>query len=84
MASFRLESSGEEVLRIQERLRGLGLYSGSLDSLFGGGTEAAVKAFQARRGLSVDGIVGPDGRACAHRVTVLISVGGPYERVSRR
>jgi hypothetical protein len=59
MASFRLGSSGEEVERIQRRLKELGLYTGPLDGRFGGGTEAAVKAFQAREHLDVDGIVGP-------------------------
>ncbi|HEX6863195.1 MAG TPA: peptidoglycan-binding domain-containing protein, partial [Thermoanaerobaculia bacterium] len=60
MASFRLGSSGEEVVRIQERLRDLGLYTGAIDGRFGGGTESAVKAFQAQEDLEVDGIVGPE------------------------
>lgn len=60
MAVFRLGSSGEEVLKIQERLKKLGFYTGALDSRFGGGTESAVKAFQESEGLEVDGRVGPD------------------------
>jgi hypothetical protein len=59
MATYRLGSSGEEVHRIQERLRALNLYRGPLDGDFGGGTEAAVKAFQAQNRLKVDGQVGP-------------------------
>ncbi|MEA2564671.1 MAG: hypothetical protein QOH06_6175 [Acidobacteriota bacterium] len=59
MASFRLGSSGEEVVSIQKRLQELGLYTGALDGQFGGGTESAVKAFQTRENLEVDGVVGP-------------------------
>jgi len=59
MASFKLGSSGEEVVKIQQRLKDLGLYTGAADGHFGGGTEAAVKAFQKKEQLDVDGIVGP-------------------------
>jgi hypothetical protein len=59
MTSFRLGSSGEEVVRIQRRLKELSFYTGALDGRFGGGTEAAVKTFQTREGLEPDGIVGP-------------------------
>lgn len=59
MATYRLGSGGDEVRRIQERLGALGLYRGPLDGDFGGGTEAAVKAFQQQNGLEVDGQVGP-------------------------
>lgn len=60
MAVFRLGSSGEEVLKIQEKLQKLGFYTGALDSRFGGGTESAVKAFQVSEGLEADGKVGPE------------------------
>ena len=42
---------------IQERLNGVGFHI-SVDGIFGGGTENAVKVFQKNRGLSQDGIVG--------------------------
>jgi peptidoglycan hydrolase-like protein with peptidoglycan-binding domain len=38
-------------------------FSVSVDGVFGGGTLAAVKTFQANHGLSVDGIVGPNTKA---------------------
>lgn len=60
MAIFRLGSSGDEVARIQRRLKDLRLYTGSIDGRFGGGTQAAVKAFQRQEDLDVDGVVGPD------------------------
>jgi len=59
MALYRLGSKGEEVRKIQEKLQALGIYRGPLDGIFGGGTDGAVKLFQQREGLEVDGIVGP-------------------------
>lgn len=51
--------SGPDVQLVQRRLRELGFYQGALDGVFGRGTHDAVRAFQARRGLPVDGVVGP-------------------------
>lgn len=50
-------AAGDDVHRIQQRLRDLKLYSGPLDSSFGGGTEAAVKSFQAGQHAPATGIV---------------------------
>ena len=60
MALYRIGSKGGEVKRIQERLKSLLLYGGPVDGDFGGGTGAAVKAFQKEKGLPVDGTVGPE------------------------
>lgn len=57
---FRCGARGDEVVRIQTRLKEAGHYLGPLDGDFGGGTEAAVRAFQRAQGLTVDGIVGPE------------------------
>ncbi len=59
-AVYRLGSAGEEVRKIQERLAALGHYRGPLDGDFGGGTVAAVKAFQGANGLTPDGLIGPN------------------------
>lgn len=59
MAVYKPGSKGEEVKRIQERLKILDYYKGLIDGDFGRGTEAAVKMFQKDKGLTVDGIVGP-------------------------
>lgn len=56
--SLRSGDSGEAVAALQTRLQQLGYYSGAIDGVFGDGTEAAVRAFQAARGLEVDGIAG--------------------------
>jgi len=58
MAIYKKGSKGKEVKRIQERLKELGYYKKKIDGDFGGGTEAAVKAFQKAKGLTVDGAVG--------------------------
>jgi len=59
MPAYRLGAKGPEVARLQERLRALGHYAGPVDGLFGGGTEAAVRAFQRAERLEADGVVGP-------------------------
>ncbi len=60
MTTYRRGSLGEEVKQIQEKLKESGLYLGSLDGVFGGGTESAVRTFQSQEGLAVDGVVGPE------------------------
>lgn len=58
MEIYKKGSKGKEVKRIQERLKELGYYKKKIDGDFGGGTEAAVKAFQKAKGLTIDGAVG--------------------------
>ncbi|HLT96885.1 MAG TPA: peptidoglycan-binding protein [Acidimicrobiia bacterium] len=61
MRLYRLGDTGESVRDIQDRLVGLGLSTEpDVRGEFGPGTERAVLEFQASRGLSADGIVGPD------------------------
>ncbi len=52
-------TSGPDVSTVQSRLRDWGYYTGPLDAAFGNDTAAAVRLFQARNGLAVDGVVGP-------------------------
>lgn len=51
-------SSGDEVKQIQEKLKRWGYYNGSVDGIYGSKTTEAVKAFQKKNGLTVDGIAG--------------------------
>ena len=55
----QLGSRSEEVRRIQTRLKDWGYYTGSIDGIYGTKTEMAVRYFQQRNGLVVDGIAGP-------------------------
>lgn len=51
-------SRGSEVTQIQTKLKRWGYYSGSVDGIYGSQTLAAVKYFQRKNGLTVDGIAG--------------------------
>ncbi len=51
-------SSGDEVKKIQEKLRAWGYYSGNVDGIYGSKTFEAVKKFQKKNNLTVDGIAG--------------------------
>lgn len=59
---LHFKDAGDDVKNIQEALKQLGydLSKYGTDGLIGSETTAAIKAFQQAKGLSVDGIVGPD------------------------
>lgn len=57
-ASYKKGSTGSVVTQIQTKLRDQGFYSGPVDGVFGSATEKAVKDYQARYGLTVDGKAG--------------------------
>ncbi len=52
-------SRGSEVTQIQTKLKRWGYYTGSIDGIYGTQTVNAVKYFQRKNGLTVDGIAGP-------------------------
>lgn len=45
--------------QIQQKLKDLGYYSGSVDGIYGNATRNAVVAFQKANGLTADGVAGP-------------------------
>ena len=51
-------SRGEEVRKIQTKLKNWGYYNGSVDGVYGWQTENAVKSFQKKNGLTADGVAG--------------------------
>lgn len=57
--TYQRGSSGNGVTQVQTKLKNLGFYNGSIDGIYGSGTESAVKAFQRSRGLTADGKAGP-------------------------
>ena len=51
-------SRGTEVRTIQDKLKRWGYYTGNVDGIYGSLTVSAVKRFQQKNGLAVDGIAG--------------------------
>ena len=56
--SLKSGISGSRVKELQQRLKRLGYYRGSVDGKFGKGTEDAVSEFQKANKLKADGVVG--------------------------
>lgn len=54
----RQGSSGSEVTQIQTKLKNWGYYTGAIDGKYGSATQKAVKEFQRKNGLTVDGVAG--------------------------
>lgn len=55
----QMGSRGTEVRNIQNKLKQLGYYTGSVDGIYGVNTKNAVIKFQKNCGLTADGIAGP-------------------------
>ena len=58
LALSKYGSIGEEVRTIQTKLKRWGYYKGNVDGIYGSQTQEAVKYFQRKNGLTVDGIAG--------------------------
>lgn len=56
--TYQLGSKGDVVKKIQTKLKNWGYYSGSIDGIYGAKTVEAVKYFQRKNKLTVDGIAG--------------------------
>lgn len=55
---YKRGATGATVTEIQTRLKAWGYYDGAVDGVYGSRTENAVRYFQRKNGLSVDGQVG--------------------------
>lgn len=58
-ALSKLGSTGDEVKRVQKKLKELGFYGGSVDGIYGSATKSGVTKFQKSVGIASDGIAGP-------------------------
>ncbi|KAF1085985.1 Spore cortex-lytic enzyme precursor [Sporotomaculum syntrophicum] len=70
-------SRGSEVTTLQQKLKQWGYFHGFADGVYGSATYKAVRDFQRKNGLRVDGVVGPNTRAA------LGMVGGRTQSVSQ-
>ena len=59
MEMLRSGSRGADVEALQKKLLAMGINPGDVDGVFGSKTDGAVRRFQERTDLEVDGIVGP-------------------------
>ena len=57
--ALRSGTTSDEVKALQQSLASGGYYTGKLDGSYGPMTLAAVKAYQTKMGLTVDGVAGP-------------------------
>ncbi len=64
---------GQDVEKVQSRLKQWGYYSGAVDGIFGQLTKDAVVLFQRRNGITPDGIVGTN---TANAIGITIGKGG--------
>ena len=54
----KLGSRGDEVRRIQKKLKQLGFFDGTVDGIYGVKTQRAVRQFQKSVGITADGVAG--------------------------
>jgi len=75
-------SQGNDVRTVQDKLLRWGYYDGQVDGIFGARTYRAVRRFQEKNGIKVDGIVGP-ATASALGISASYAQSGSTQGVSR-
>lgn len=68
-AVYQLGSRGDTVRTIQTKLKRWGYYNGSADGVYGKKTADAVRRFQQKNGLTVDGV-------CGEKTLAALGIGG--------
>ena len=63
----KIQKSSELLKISQQKLKELNLYSGAIDGINGTNTKNAIKEFQKKAGLSVDGVLGPNTLAALEK-----------------
>jgi len=56
--SYYYGATGQRIREVQTKLKAWGYYTGSVDGVYGYKTYTAVKKFQTKNGLRVDGVIG--------------------------
>ena len=67
-------SKGEQVKLVQQRLTDLGYFDGPISGNYMNQTQAAVKEFQAKNGLTADGVTGEDTWAVLFDDTLALDI----------
>ena len=62
-----IQKYSEALKKSQQKLKELNLYSGPIDGINGTKTKNAIKEFQKKAGLSVDGVLGPNTLAALEK-----------------
>ncbi len=83
-STLRTGSRGSAVTSLQQQLRTHGHFSSTVDGVFGPLTASAVRSFQSARGLTADGIAGPQTfAALANGSTTTASSAAPTSTTLR-
>jgi peptidoglycan hydrolase-like protein with peptidoglycan-binding domain len=77
-AGYATPNGSPRVELLQQRLRLVGVNPGPIDGRFGPLTEAAVRGYQLRDGLAVDGLAGPQTRTALRHAVKLVGRGAGY------
>lgn len=80
---IKSNSTGENVKDVQTKLKALGYYSGTISGSVGPLTEAAIKEFQRKNGLTADGVAGPQTIAKLDAVYSAKNAGGSSDGTIR-
>ena len=87
---IKLGVTGSEVLRLQKRLQELGYYTSAKDSRCKADDVAAIRAFQKKNGLDVDGVAGYDTQVLLYSTNAIMdngqlagSLGMSYETLKK-
>ena len=87
---IKLGVTGSEVLRLQKRLQELGYYTSAKDSRCKADDVAAIRSFQKKNGLDVDGVAGYDTQVLLYSTNAIMdngqlsgSLGMSYETLKK-
>ena len=77
-AGYQHRDGSPQVELLQQRLRRVGVDPGPIDGRFGPLTEAAVRRYQLRDGLMIDGLAGPQTRTALRHAVKQVGRGAGY------